>query len=748
MSLGRYAYRRTIQPSSNVLIDHIWISEDLLASTFRRFANGQRRYESRVPGPMEARRRLAKRRNTAFAGIAGAGALDDVACLFGRNGREHMKWSDSQLGRATSETPNSDFYRSSSSSASPLPFYSENIDSSESFGQPHWQRGSGAPTDEVHREINLKEALRGCYTVAEVKDVIQNLGVDPQRDPAASRLIFEHLLSHSSEHELIVFLNDRSLNIPGAGNYLAAVKDLDFREAGLTELPILWDVVIRALELGLIQSDELTAIVEILPNQVGEESNDTGVLIALYQEMWDAIGKCGVYGHNDLDEVIADAWLEILVDSNTPDALLLAKQILGATHRRNLRICSWTPLLITQQLEASCREADSKFVNTLFRKFTGDTKLENIIQVTEFLVSSKKHDLLERWQGCLCASENTHKMISPQVWTDVRAIEDPASTSQISFHHQIILRLWVLRSLSNSLVGGPPWRPGTGWTDYVAYSLLNIYGATKKGVNLDDFMESMRKGIHDLGLPFNGLLMYIFDLKLGKKVTKAARKTLQRLEASDIPLGDSFADLQTYNAMKPHIFSAFERTVRQTDVTDPSFIKHMLHIVRNGNSRNTWTLIRLLRSHTPLKISLSKSYQPIPEPSEKALVRYYDQPRSSDCPDPHAALEMVHSLATSISCSRNLSPCRAYSLVHWLYVFLLKHGAPVRPVIARAMYHAGVVRYRREGLRVSPTQYTYIMEVVKKYEDPEFVEALVYTPQAGDMHEELGDLEENEYIYG
>jgi hypothetical protein len=103
MSLGRHAYRHALQPSSTHPIDHVWITEDLLASTFRRFATGQRRYESRVPGPLEARRRLAKRRNTALAGIAGSGPLEDIACLFGRNGREHMKWTDRQEGNVRRE---------------------------------------------------------------------------------------------------------------------------------------------------------------------------------------------------------------------------------------------------------------------------------------------------------------------------------------------------------------------------------------------------------------------------------------------------------------------------------------------------------------------------------------------------------------------------------------------------------------------------------------------------------------------
>lgn len=93
MSFGRHAYRSALKSPTTPINDHLWISDDLLAATFRRFANGQRRHGSCVPGPLEARRRLAKRRNTVFASI-GAGSPEDIACLFGRNGREHMKWTD------------------------------------------------------------------------------------------------------------------------------------------------------------------------------------------------------------------------------------------------------------------------------------------------------------------------------------------------------------------------------------------------------------------------------------------------------------------------------------------------------------------------------------------------------------------------------------------------------------------------------------------------------------------------------
>lgn len=103
MPFGRHAYRHALKPPATPTIDHLWISDDLLAATFRRFANGQRRHGSCVPGPLEARRRLAKRRNTALAGIGGNPA-EDISCLFGRYGREHMKWTDHPWQRAQFET--------------------------------------------------------------------------------------------------------------------------------------------------------------------------------------------------------------------------------------------------------------------------------------------------------------------------------------------------------------------------------------------------------------------------------------------------------------------------------------------------------------------------------------------------------------------------------------------------------------------------------------------------------------------
>ena len=50
----------------------------------------------------------------------------------------------------------------------------------------------------------------------------------------------------------------------------------------------------------------------------------------------------------------------------------------------------------------------------------------------------------------------------------------------------------------------------------------------------------------------------------------------------------------------------------------------------------------------------------------------------------------------------------------------------------RALYHAGIVRYQREGNTVAQARYAYIMELVREFEDPRVAEELLQGPQYGE----------------
>ena len=85
MSICRHACRQALQQRGTSPFDHVWISDDILARIFCRFAFGQRRHGSSVPGPLEARKRLARRKNTDLARGGVSGPAIDIGALFGTN---------------------------------------------------------------------------------------------------------------------------------------------------------------------------------------------------------------------------------------------------------------------------------------------------------------------------------------------------------------------------------------------------------------------------------------------------------------------------------------------------------------------------------------------------------------------------------------------------------------------------------------------------------------------------------------
>lgn len=628
-----------------------------------------------------------------------------------------------------------------------MPFYSENVPSE--FDTLNGIRGFPDAAHKTSREQALEEFLESRPSVTAIGIFVRQLNFDLQREPTYSRLILKHLLPRSVYNEVamkkvVEFLDDPYLNARGAGNYLCALKQTLSTAAIFGQQPV-FDAVIRSLELGLLHPNELQDIIKTISNvklkrSHGFTARNSRFLIRFHREMWDAIGRCDVYRHKDLSKDLVDAWLSILCERKTYDDVILAKDMLLATQDPSSADSQWVPILIARWLKVSAesrRSINRHYLKELLGYFHPTATSEIIIRTTEYLVSTKTGYLLE-WQCCLSELDKITSVVSSQTWVDVRAqhtTESLGSTQEmnftLSFRHQILLRIWALRTLSKSLPRRPLWRRDPV-TDSPITHLLTIYESTLDKGGREALLSSLMKEIHALGIPSSGLLMSVLELKAAKRMTRAQRRTLEKLETTKVSFAEMFSDIHAYNATKTHFFSVYEKMARQIDITDPSFVKHAIEIARDGNIQRIWTLIRLFRCHTPLKIAISSFWPSAPDPSEKALVRYYPEPRTALCPDPHLAVEMIHLFAVSLACSRNISPRRAYALVHWLYHFLVKHNAHVKPSLVRAMYHAGVLRFRRAGLNVAQTQYAYILDRVKEIETPEMVQALMEPPRVGE----------------
>lgn len=790
MSFSRHACRHALQRPAVSFLDHVWISEDLLASTFRRFVNCQRRHGSQVPGPLEANRRLAKRRSTALASAGGSGPSLNFANLFGLNGSEHMRWNDSQpvlskpesLGKEGVSVGSLSTWRlsnifkgafscPSSPPGAPLPLSLDEMESADTDDFDDPPSLSVDHTNVNKTALDLEITLKRHWKVEYIKKVIQDFRLDLQREPAYSHMIFSHMLSRCFRHrepvfeQVIAFLDDSSLNTPGASNYLAVVEHLALHKPDRASRDKYLQAIYRAVELGLVPTEEIGLIIRALPNiKMGTETlrtGDPGDLAHCYRGLWNAIQSCSVLHFKDLGEEIMNSWLdELAATPPNRHILLLAKDIVSAIHDSGSKDCPWIPGFILQWMSLpsnspptdsppDCPPTDylafslcdhrrakdnANYVSNLLRPFNADLASKYIIQVTETLAFSFEADqsrrlVMQAWRECLAYMPNATSLVSSRVWLDVQPFETQHcddglpdnAVSSFAKHHRILLRIWLLKSLNR-----PFSKVHLKETDPALYRLLTHFDAVTRRFRSGhgNLLTNLTNSLQELDLPFNNILVMAIFLTTREKTPLPAQTIFQQLETGKTTLMDVFADVETFEATKPYFFPTFSWKVRKTDVTSPSFIEKATRLART-DIKNALAILRILRLHVPLQIALSRSWMKL-DPAEKALVPYAEyNGLSSYYPDPRACLELINCLAISIACSNKLSPNQSFRMLCFLYRFLLKHGAPIEPTFVRALYHSGVVRFRQAGRSVPPAQRWYILNIVRKVEGKKAVRELL-----------------------
>ena len=83
MKLENCAARQIIRSGSEGYLTSIWIPDSLLAESLHRVTCRHRRHGSSVPGPLEARKRATRRKNTNLASSGQGGPQIEVVSMFG-----------------------------------------------------------------------------------------------------------------------------------------------------------------------------------------------------------------------------------------------------------------------------------------------------------------------------------------------------------------------------------------------------------------------------------------------------------------------------------------------------------------------------------------------------------------------------------------------------------------------------------------------------------------------------------------
>ncbi|KAH8704880.1 hypothetical protein BGW36DRAFT_421467 [Talaromyces proteolyticus] len=795
MSATGYAYRHSLRKVSS-RHDYVWISDELLSSTFRRFVNGQRRYETRVPGPLEARKRLAKRRNTALA--ASGTSIDsplNVANLFGVNGSGHVRqWDDSAWFPRWPEPLELFSY----SDRPPEPQIPSFLDHS---GKPNTPQGAEAPTFQL--------SLERCSTVQDVKEALEWFQIDLRTDPDYSPLIFNHFCqlafyrdSVAAIYDLIEFMNDQTLNVSGTGNYSALLAHLRVSDLRPTYKEMLVDLTARAIGLGLVPIAEVNQIIRYMPQIVQTRTNLSAFqqieeLGQLYSRIWESLRACNLFKVYEIYDDVLEPWVRNLLQLGDEQYLRLAKDIMIEYHSsmrsfansasaRALRLLtlrkepigmelleSWLDSLLVLDDDSSlyfavetilayhttekmlCAAVSSRLlgllnspwdlenqkrnviepIGSLLRQLDGDLATKYVVYVTEQLVFSTPDNAIRShaltvWRHCLLYV-NKRLEISLPVLSQL----DESTYFAVSPGTRVALRIWIWSALSTTVhrVARPQRQPKH--TDATIMHLLKLFDELttstmwKNHGNRTELLPKLIHGFQQLNLPCTYVSTKILALFTRKHIANASTlQAFRRLEEGEISLKEAALRRDTFNATKSYLLSSHLRHIEDLDVTDPDFIHDMLQAIEKDN-RRIRDVIFLMSFHTPLKIALAmasiRSARVVPETKRLKSIMRMESKGKQIYLDPQACVAFVHLLASSIATSNKVSPRAAFNLLSYLYRYLALHNAPVKPSLVRAMYHCGITRFRENGLHVSRTQETYIMRLVKAFEEPGVVRGLL-----------------------
>lgn len=757
MSFSRHAYRHALQPSSGTIVDYMWIGDDFLASTFRRFNNTQRRHGSRVPGPLEARRRLLGRRNTVSANLDVPGSHVEIAALFGRNGREHVAWGSLR------EPPGLDskWFIFSKPPSPPIPKYEQLIESDMVDDFPLFTVDTQLDEKKASCEQHLERfILRTRWKIADVKEIVRSLDIDPRREKEYSRFIFKLMLSESQRRQdvaedLVVFLDDPFLNPPGAENYAAIVKHLCSCRANSDLQKSLLAAIYRSLELGVISDRELMTIIGQIPDIRHRNSvlgrRASADVVHCYRHVWNAIGRCSVLGYKDLSWSTIDTFLTMLAKvSSRKSALFLASDIVTTAVACGHRFVAepWAAKIITQWLEllTQTTQKDATFYSKGIVPFSGQkidysavrmildclhpyAMTECIIRVTETLAVCTKYDehrkvLFQTWQDFLALYPDLSNLAKSVAWFQLESDQTSNEVRRgLSLQQRILLRLWILRSFSQSPSDEPHLKRRERDTSYAVYNLLVLFESLSKRAarwSKEDIPIELLEHARKMKIPMNGVLTLALDLNMRRRTSRNTRRAFDNLESLTVSFPDLFVDLDSYNALKPHFFGVFNSLVQQIDISGCAFVEQSLQLAMTGQSKELWTLVRILRSHTAFKIALSRAWYPRALASQKALIPL----PSARFPDPHISLDLVNLVAAAVAKNQNITARRAVQIIYWLYAFLKRHNAPIEPILVRAIYYANILRYRKEGLPIPRARYGWTYSVVNEVEGPEVAEKL------------------------
>lgn len=586
-----------------------------------------------------------------------------------------------------------------------------------------------AEEDNLHDQFASRVASH--TEVEDIKNLIQELGLDMQKVPELSNLAFKTLLGNNTRHKrLLQFLEDPTLNVTGARNFFRYVQHLKGCPSKRLNLADLQQYIKQAVALGLMSEEEIVLVLEddakdCMPHGIGGPlpvSNGVGFV----RTIWDGLEQSSVFKAEDLNgstlglivsllnldddehrslglSIMAAATQAQLVDmTERISHSLLALCHYGKTpemngsktpkinglelRRRRMTVaglagyidtmpetlvrsslCTATTTLLSQQQES---EVDGGRLEVLFK--TWMRSLSRSVQFSSQVLGSSVWEIVEQQ---LVRSKRTHNI-----------------TTYLKFFSDFHQCRFIVRSWLHSLV-----QPETGLEPAKVCSAVML-----------SFNELC--GTRGLGQCYNNLIMALHnENQLNDRILRDSLWLLRKLSRSDIVL-QIVELLQSCNIpVKAAILGAEVEQYCRIDLGVALRIFELHQgLTLEGCVDLAIALINDPLSHVDITFRLLKRHQPTTNSTPKPTR-----------PSSQARSHLLHEMATAFAHANHLNPSIAFRKVRQCYIHLNKEGLPLRPPLARALTHAGIIRCLQAGESVGTEKIQWILSKVREVEGDE-----------------------------
>jgi hypothetical protein len=575
----------------------------------------------------------------------------------------------------------------------------------------------------------------------------QRLEINLMQNPAHSRHILKHLLNCDSNlSQLEDFFLDGNLFTPGSACFEELLGWLGSKPQAEAQLKSLQKCLQKCLHLGLLSAQDIRIIlsklaaIEIDLQGSTTKLGDTEAIQEWYSMMVDAINNCPIFTLSDIGEECVHKWLSCVTEAPFAlcalDTFHMLQQHLATYDAIGFKVNTirglvrkWISHVQGARKQPSLILAQSLQESKVAAFLTALQPIvvsKSVRQITEKLVRDvlrgfRQPSALELWMNTLSLLPSWSASIILQQRSWREDLDDEASTSAFSSRQRIIVRLWTVTRLTDK---APKPEHLQQWEKLIQLLVQHFEQQLKPG---EDLLAAVIFSIQSLPLPFpSAVLNAIVKHNTSRLHIHGSIKKLQgdmlRVSASRL---DTFKDDKVYRNAKINMTSYVRQLAERVNLDPEAFIQAAQHLIMK-DKLSIKIITRMLQHNLQLNLSLAYATTPLPKLPEQPQTTTSPMTTTTTTPiSPTLALHIINTLACAFALSPILTPRQSFRKVHWLYLHLHRHtgGTAIGPEFTRALWHAGVTRYRDTG--TSPDKVEWILGKVREAEGHEVADRLL-----------------------